>query len=253
MPDFHAAALRFVDALASYRRPEQVLDALDEGLVHLPKPKYPALRAYGLWCTPDEPDNFADGYQLGVNTFLHPSLGDVDAYWDRFLGLARNFGPSLTAEMLWNSLSTFTVTECRRITQPSGRDQWVFEHLSEYGIADMLYCPAHPWVVAFWSRQQLQRMLARHRGLLHFMSIEAGKRLEQMMPKKRRTTGRRLTPRERLVLQHLSRDLTADETATRLDIEVSSVRKYIERAKKKLQATTTGGLLCKAMRRRVIK
>jgi len=148
---------------------------------------------------------------------------------------------------------SFTHGEARRRLTPTGRDRLVFDLAQDYGIRDG-YVVAHgPWTVSFVSERVLNddRLSREMRIALDIGARAAVYRLNELMPSKK-TRIVELSPRELAVLEHLSLGLRVPGIADHMGIGVHSVREYLQRAQKKLDAATTAQALVIAVRRKLI-
>lgn len=149
----------------------------------------------------------------------------------------------------------FTFSEATAFLQPSGHDRGIFDLLQKHGIRDGLYCPHGSWMVVFWSDRVLKNNSALTREVR--MTLDAAAsiavyRLKEMMTKRKLPEQVRLSPRESVVLRHLSHGEDATTIGRLLDLSETSVRTYLARAQKKLNAKSQPHAVAVAMRKRLI-
>src|SRR4029079_9030544 len=98
-----------------------------------------------------------DSGQLGKSVFLHK--GAPKGWWEEYQTLARGkFRPLLF--LAQSSMAPYTWAEAKQMVEPIGIDRWAEELFLKYGIRDALSCPvAGRWVVVFWSRKDLSKVL----------------------------------------------------------------------------------------------
>ena len=97
--------------------------------------------------------------ELGKSAFLHEDV--PKGWWEEYDNIARDkFRPMLF--LAQSSMASHTWTEVRRMLEPIGIDRWADELALKYGMRDGLTCPVGGrWVVAFWSRKELSKILTQ--------------------------------------------------------------------------------------------
>jgi DNA-binding CsgD family transcriptional regulator len=151
----------------------------------------------------------------------------------------------------------FTFTEAKHLIQPTGGDHWIFDFMQAHGMRDGLYCPSGDWMVLFVTDHVLKQTSALSRESRMMFGAAAGiavYRLKEMTGIRRtKLPGQvRLSPRESLVLRHLSNGETAATIGDQLGLSENSVRTYLTRAAKKLQAKNQLHAVAMAIRKRLI-
>jgi DNA-binding CsgD family transcriptional regulator len=144
----------------------------------------------------------------------------------------------------------FTFTEAMRVLQPTGKDRWIFDLYNDYRFRDGLYCPFGPWIVVFGSDHVL-KLDNETRMALAASGHMAVLRLKEMTPAPS-PTGVKLSPREKVVLAHLADGWTVSEIADRMALSEPSVRTFVRRATKKLNASSQLHAVSIAIRSRLI-
>ena len=145
-------------------------------------------------------------------------------------------GLSLAARYAALGPPPFTMAEMARRLQPSGEDHWLSDLLHDYGIRDTLWCAYGPWTVRYHSSRPLsQRALPEDvRGGLDAAGVMAVRRQKELT---QLAQGRpRLSPREKVILVHLSEGLSVSQIAMRLEVGETTVKSHVWRAKRKLNA-----------------
>ena len=62
-------------------------------------------------------------------------------------------------------MDPYTWAEAKQIVEPIGIDRWSDKLFLKYGIRDVLSCPVGGrWVVVFWSRKDLSKILTNKHG-----------------------------------------------------------------------------------------
>ena len=81
-----------------------------------------------------------------------------------------------------SSMAPYTWAEAKQILEPIGMDRWSDELFLKYGIRDAFSCPvAGRWVVVFWSRKDLSKVLERQtRNMIFAAASFSALRLEQL-------------------------------------------------------------------------
>ena len=120
---------------------------------------------------------------------------------------------------------------------------------------DGFYCPHGNWMVLFWADRVLRRNSALSRETRMMLDAAAGSavyRLKEMVNKSKLRGQPALSPRELVVLRHLSHGEDAATIGTLLGLSETSVRTYLKRAQKKLKAQNQPHAIAIAMRKRLI-
>jgi DNA-binding CsgD family transcriptional regulator len=237
------AAMSLAGQIDRLERPADVLDALHRHVATIAE-----VSVFGAWRSSLRQDDL-DSYIVGKNVFLHPTVPRT--FIDDFFAMRREHGPSVTVRRAWQNRGPFTLTEAMREAKASGRDRWVFDLFAHYGIRDGFYCPHGMWIVLFWSKRIL-KLPVPTRAMLSFAAELAAFRLEDLMERNRKQfAGKRepaLTARELAVLYQVSVGERADEIARALQIAEATVRTFLKRAQKKLNARTPAHAVAEAMR-----
>jgi LuxR family quorum sensing-dependent transcriptional regulator len=191
--------------------------------------------------------------QLGKSAFLHKDV--PKGWWEEYDILARGkFRPLLS--LAQSSMASHTWTEVSRMLQPIGIDRWVYELALKYGMRDGLSCPVGGrWVVAFWSRKDLSKILTPQMRIMIFAAASfAALRLEQLVgPDVNRIGSRaRLTPRETAVLRLVSMGGKCHDVAGALGLGDETVRSHLKKAQVKLGAHNRVHAVAEALRQNLI-
>jgi len=117
----------------------------------------------------------------------------------------------------------FTFSEARQKLQPTGRDNWAFDLLNDYGMRDGLLVPHGNWAVLFWSERVLRDVSHETRLVLDASASAVVHRVKQLMSKKR-VRDVELSPRELAALSHLARGLRLAAIAGRMELSKHTVR-----------------------------
>jgi LuxR family quorum sensing-dependent transcriptional regulator len=237
----------YTDQVEQARSPDMVLEALhDLATARLPlsvlaAAKFPVKS--GDW----------DAIKLGKAVFIHR---DVPAgWWEEYQLLAEGrFRPILF--LARSSLAVHTWTEGRRMFEPVGVDRWSYELALKYGMRDGLTCSiASRWVVAFWSRKELSKILAAPVRIMVFAAASfAALRLEQLVGLNADWIGTRsrLTPRELAVLRLAAAGAQSNEIARALGLGEETVRSHLKKAQTKLGARNRTQAVAEALRQNLI-
>ena len=194
-----------------------------------------------------------DAIKLGKTSFIHR---DVPAgWWEEYQLLARGrFRPILF--LARSSLASYTWTEARRMFEPVGVDRWSYELALKYGMRDGLTCPvANRWVVGFWSRKELSKILTPPVRIMVFAAASfATLRLEQLVGPDTYWLGcrSRLTPRELAVLRLVAAGAQSSEVARALGLGEETVRSHLKKAQTKLGARNRTQAVAEALRQNLI-
>jgi DNA-binding CsgD family transcriptional regulator len=194
-----------------------------------------------------------DSLQLGKSVFLHRQA--PDGWWEEYNVVARGrFRPLLF--LAQSSLASYTWTEVRRMLEPIGIDQTIYELCLKYGIRDGLTCPVGGrWMVAFWSRKVLSSILTRPMRLMIFAAATlSASRLDQLVdPDPNRIGSRsRLTPRELAVLRLVSAGAQSRDAAKALGLGEETIRTHLKKAQIKLGARNRTHAIAEALRQNLI-
>jgi DNA-binding CsgD family transcriptional regulator len=184
--------------------------------------------------------------------FYHPGTpGNFRA--DVATLLARH-GPTVTARYAALNPLPFTFTEVRRRLQPTGKDRWIFDLCHDHGIRDGVYCSFWPWAVIYKSDHVLKgsEVSEEVRTALEVSATMATSRLKEITGHAAPAAPVRLTPCEMAVLQYLSDGVSVIDIADRLALSETSVKTFVRRATKKLNATSQLHAVAIAVRSRLI-
>lgn len=244
---FSERLLRYTRDVGAYDTPKDVLDALHRitseecdllvlGAMVLP-------RRWGEW----------QGIEEGRTVFIHDSA--PKQWWGQFAEhSSANPGPSLN--LAYRELEPFTLTEVLRAMEPKGVDRRGLELTQGLGIRDTLCCPVgRKWLVAYWSRQVLDKVLTPERRALAFLGATyAAIRLEKLIYAGTASgeKGTVLTPRELAVLRLLSNGKRVKEIAEYLELGEETVRSHIKKLLSKLNASTHSHAVAQALRLELI-
>lgn len=237
----------FANQVDDLRTPADVLDAL-----HVVSTAKIRLNVLGAARFPVKAAGL-ETVQLGKSCFLHESV--PGGWWEEFTALARtHFTPTIF--LARSSLASFTWTETSRRFEPIGADRWSFELGLKYGMRDGLTCGVGgTWVVAFWSRKELSKILTPSaRVPISAAANLAALRLEQLAGPDvdRIGTSPRLTPRELAVLRMVSIGQQSSDIAKALGLGEETVRSHIKKAQTKLGVHNRTHAACDAIRQNLI-
>jgi DNA-binding CsgD family transcriptional regulator len=194
-----------------------------------------------------------DTVQLGKSAFLHRDV--PPRWWEEYEALTKcSFRPVLF--LARTCMGCYTWTEVRRLFQPIGIDQRSFDLGLKHGMRDGFTCPVGGrWVVGFWSRRELSKVLTRPMRIVVYAAASfAALRLEQIVapdPTILGTRGR-LTPRELAVLRLVSSGAAFRETAQALGLGEETVRSHMKKAQAKLGARSRTQAVAEALRQNLI-
>jgi DNA-binding CsgD family transcriptional regulator len=185
--------------------------------------------------------------------FYHP--GTPSNFRADVTTLIARHGPSVMARYAALNPRPFTFTEARRRLQPTGKDRWMFDLCHDHGIRDGVYCSFWPWLVIYKSDHVLKgsEVSEEVRTALEASASMATSRLKQI-------TGHaaplaapvRLAPCEKTVLQYLSDGVSINDIADRLALSETTVKTFVRRATKKLNASSQLHAVALAVRGRLI-
>ena len=198
--------------------------------------------------------------RLGLNALAIRPLDDHSracfhgsappGYSRQYLSALQQFGEGPMLRYAKTGPLPFTFTEARRKLQPAGRDNWTFDLLNDHGMRDGVVVPQGDFAMVFWSERILS-VSEETRMSLNVASAAAIHRLKQLMPKQCiRIVD--LSPRELAVLEHLAQGRRVPRIARRLDLTERTVREYLQRARRKLDAATPTQAVFIAVRKRLI-
>jgi len=148
----------------------------------------------------------------------------------------------------------FTLTEAMRRLQPIGRDRWIFDLLRDHGVRDGLYCTHWPWIMTYASDHVLKgsEVSDEVRWALDIAAGVAVARLNEIIRPTGPALAAKLSPRELTVLLHLSDGRSVGDIAARLVLSETSVKTFVRRATKKLNATSQLHAVSLALKSRLI-
>ena len=242
----HESVIDYANRVHDLQSPSDVLNGLHDITKMLPLPVLGAARfppKAGGW----------DSVQLGKSMFLH--TGVPKGWWEEYQTLGRGkFRPLLSVAQ--SSMAPSTWAEAKQIVKPIGIDRWSDELFAKYGIRDGLACPVGGrWVVVFWSRKDLSKVLERQtRNMIFAAATFSALRLEQLTrPDLARTEPPPwLTPREIAVLRLISTGAPHREVAKALGIGEETVRSHLKKAQLKLGARNRAHAVAEALRQNLI-
>jgi DNA-binding CsgD family transcriptional regulator len=237
----------YTDRVEQSESPNEVLDALN-ALVTSCLP----LSVLAAAKFPLKSDDW-NSIKVGKTSFIHR---DAPAgWWEEYELLARaKFRPILF--LARSSLASYTWTEARRMFEPVGVDRWSYELALKYGMRDGLTCPvANRWVVGFWSRKELSKILTAPVRIMVFAAASfAALRLEQLVGLDTDWIGSRsrLTPRELAVLRLVAAGSRSNEVARALGLGEETVRSHLKKAQAKLGGRNRTHTVAEALRQNLI-
>jgi LuxR family quorum sensing-dependent transcriptional regulator len=194
-----------------------------------------------------------ESIQLGKSMFLHRDV--PKGWWEEYGTVAQGkFRPLLS--LAKSSMASQTWTEVRRMLEPVGIDQWVYELALKYGMRDGLTCPVGGrWAVIFWSRKELSNILTQQTRIVIFAAASfAALRLEQLASLDVDRIGSRahLTPREIAVLRLVSMGNQSRDAAEALGLGEETIRSHLKKAQVKLGASNRSHAIAEALRQNLI-
>lgn len=222
MPHLPALASPLIEA----RTVEEVLAALDGGIDGR------RMRAFSLWrpFSPGTESREAISETMAFNRAVATPAAEA-ALKNGFLA----HGPSIMARYAALYPEPFTFTEAMRQLQPTGEDRWIFAAYREASARDGLYCSFGNWILVYAADHVLKALTAEQRLTLNAAAAMAVHRVKQITDPPQ-AAAPKLTPREKLVLLHLSEGRSTAEIAHDLAIAPTSVQTLAQRANKKLAA-----------------
>jgi LuxR family transcriptional regulator, quorum-sensing system regulator BjaR1 len=245
--DLQTRLISYASCVESLRTPTEVLDDLSATTTSgLPLSVLGALRL-------PLKSNDWESIQLGKSIFLHRDV--PKGWWEEYGAVAQGkFRPQLF--LARSSMASYTWTEVKRMFQPIGIDQWVYELALKYGMRDGFTCPiAGRWVVVFWSRKELSNILTQRTRIMVFAAASfAALRLEQLACLDVDRIGSRahLTPREVAVLRLVSMGNQSREVAEALGLGEETIRSHLKKAQVKLGASNRSHAIAEALRQNLI-
>lgn len=207
-----------------------VLDALDKSIAQ----KF-GMRVYGAWRVPIN-DRVVNAFQVGVNAFLHASV--PRAFWKEFWSLYAVNGTSTLAHEARLNHGPATLAENTRKLKPKGKDRWFNELMQRHGMRDGFDCPQGDIMIRFHSKKTL-RLDDNDRAVINSGAQIAASRLRRLMARKR---GKNvaptspLSPGELAALRRYSLGEEPSEIARAMEVSVSTVNTFLNRARDKLHA-----------------
>jgi DNA-binding CsgD family transcriptional regulator len=184
--------------------------------------------------------------------FYHP--GTPSTFRAEVTTLIPRHGPSVMARYAALNPRPFTFTEARRRLQPTGKERWLLDLFHDHGIRDGVYCSFWPWIVIYKSDHVLKgsEVSEEVRTALEASASMATSRLKQITGHAAPAAPVGLAPREQIVLQYLSEGVSITDIADRLSLSETSVKTFVRRATKKLNATSQLHAVAIAVRSRLI-
>jgi DNA-binding CsgD family transcriptional regulator len=166
----------------------------------------------------------------------------------------RHAGPTVIRHYSRQRPPPFTLTELMRRLQPTGEDRWIFDVLRDHGVRDGLHCTHSPWGILYSSDHVLKgsELSDEIRIALDVAGGMAINRLKEITARSSPAPAARLSPREMTVLLHLSDGLSVGEIADRLVLSETSVKTFVRRATKKLNASSQLHAVALAVRSRLV-
>jgi DNA-binding CsgD family transcriptional regulator len=236
---------RFTNHVAKAKTPDAILNALDDFASHLLP-----INVLGSGRMPLRTSDWPS-IQLGKDVFLHASA-PVE-WWNEYAAsAAHGYDPGIM--MAKTSLVAYTWTETMQMLEPIGTERWPYELALKYGIRDALTCcVGQRWLVAYWSRQVLTKVLTQPLRLLLIAAAGfAAQRLEQVIGEDPKRIGNPVTPRELAVLRLASLGRRTNEIAKLLDLGEETVRTHLKNVQAKLGARNRVQAAAEAVRRQLI-
>jgi DNA-binding CsgD family transcriptional regulator len=245
--DLYARLTDYAVRVGELRSPADVLDELNA----ITKQSLP-LSVLGAARFPLKSGDW-DSIQIGKSVFLHKDV--PDGFWEDYTALVRDkFRPMYF--LATTSMASHTWTEVRRMFEPIGVDQLKYELELKYGMRDGLCCPVGGrWVVVFWSRKELSRIVTQQLRVMMFAAASyAALRLDQLAGPDPHRIGSRtsLTPRETSVLRLASTGAQIHAIAQELGLGEETVRSHLKKAQMKLGARSRAHAVAEALRQRLI-
>jgi len=236
---------RFTDQVAKAKTPQAVLDAVDEFASSLMP-----IRVLGAGRMPILTADWPT-IQLGKDVFIHSSA--PVGWWEQYAAkAAQGYDPGIM--MAKRSLVAYTWTETMQMLEPIGSERWPYELALKYGIRDALTCcVGQRWLIAYWSRQVLTKVLTHPLRLLLIAAAGfAAQQLEHLAGEDPRQTQNPITPRELAVLRLASLGRRTDEIAKLLGVGEETVRTHLKKVQAKLVTRNRTHAAAEAVRRQLI-
>jgi DNA-binding CsgD family transcriptional regulator len=168
----------------------------------------------------------------------------------------RHSGPTAIRYYARQTPPPFTLTEAMRRLQPSGEDRWIFDVLRDQRVRDGLHCTHSTWAVLYSSDHVLKgsELSDEIRVALDVAAGMAVSRMKEITASWSPAAAppARLSPREMTVLLHLSDGLSVGDIADRIVLSETSVKTFVRRATKKLNASSQLHAVALAVRSRLI-
>jgi DNA-binding CsgD family transcriptional regulator len=245
--DLQAMLIDYATRVDALRTPGDVLDEL-HGITTRGLP----LNVLGAGRFPLKSTDW-EAIHLGKSVFLHKDV--PQGWWEEYIALA----PGKFRPMLYlakSSMASCTWTEVKRMLEPIGVDRWSDELALKYGMRDGLTCPiGGRWVVAFWSRRDLSKILHERMRIAIFAAASfAALRLEQLTGPDPSRLGSRahLTPRELSVLRLVSTGSQCHGAAKALGLGEETIRSHLKKAQAKLGVHNRAHAVAEALRQNLI-
>lgn len=247
LTDLQTGLIGYANRVEDLRCPYEVLEQL-----HAVTTRHLPLCVLGAVRVPLKSGDWAS-IQLGKSVFLHKSV--PEGWWEEYDTLARGkFRPMLF--LAASSMAMHTWTEMRRMFQPIGIDNWLYDLNLKHRMRDGLNCPVGGrWVLAFWSRKELSNIVTRPmRIVIGAAASFAALRLEQLADPDPNLVGTHvhLTPRELAVLRLVATGAQSSEVAQALGLGEETVRSHLKKAQAKLGARNRTQAVAEALRQYLI-
>ena len=166
----------------------------------------------------------------------------------------RHAGPSIVRQFVKHRPPPFTLTEVMQRLRPTGKDRWIFDVLRDHGVRDGLHCTHSPWVVVYNTDHVFKgsEMTNEVRTAIDVASAMAINRIKEVTALPSPAPLSKLSPRETSVLLYLSDGLSVGQIAERLVLSETTVKTFVRRATKKLEASSQLHAVTLALRNRLI-
>lgn len=212
---------------------DQVLETLDAVVS-------PVIKAHAVIHDPDRKHLYHPGTASNLRADIATALA--------------RYGPSVMARYVALNKLPFTFAEAKGRLKPTGKDRWIFDLCHDHGIRDGVYCSDWPWVVIYKSDHVLKgsEFTDEVRTVLEVSARMAINRAKEITGHAAPAAPVSLTPREMSVLQYLSDGFSVGEIADRLILSETSVKTFVRRATKKLNATSELHAVALAVRSHLI-
>jgi DNA-binding CsgD family transcriptional regulator len=190
---------------------------------------------------------------LGKTAFVHKDV--PKGWWEDYSSISeQTYDVGLM--MAHMSLSPYTWTESRQLSDPVGVDRWAYELALKYGMRDGFTCPVGGrWVLVFWSGKVLSNVMSSAARIILFAAASfAIMRLEQIVGADSQRFENRtiLTPRELAVLRLISRGRSSKQVARSLEIGEETVRTHLKKIQAKLGVAGRTHAVAEALRQQLI-